>query len=382
MPQIESCYVSGLPLGYMPRTRVRIQAHIAFSQFTWEEVRKFVVQAATPDAEPEEKKFAFCSLLFQIPAPLLHLHAMPRPDWTVPALARMLEPQPLRNFAACIEAIRALPPRFYIPNPDKDIDSRLQSCLLPAYSVSTGYHATNNNLHDFPAHLNRWISILQSSQLQREEMRQHRTPIDAKEAVRAARQLWATPGPRKMRNEKLSVFDARRSDRKTIDNYARQLAAVLEREPTKQWLNLVAEPWFFHSSKLEQLMLDVRAVASGEEEFLSPVQQVCYEFITWLDAGIIRARAQEEQARHVASFIQVEEISPLLAMDVSNAADLLRDLDSRLLNGRTSLVPERPQHLRASSATSDRMSKMRALLDAARTQASTGASTDNSNIKA
>lgn len=316
---LTTCSISGLPLGYLPRVRLpNLQAAIPFAQLSWEECTAIVRKACEEKAEEEERKFAFCAIFFQIPEPLLHLHALPRPDFAHPALANMLTPHGLRAFMFAISSIRALPRRFFEPRPGAEFST----CIFAPFSVHSGFHSSTQKLSTFPAHLNGWLRTLQESKLEREAILRKRTLEDARHAVRAAQELWRTP--RKQRNEVLSIFDPRRSTHKEIQNYARQLAVLLDVEPNKRWLNLVREPWFFHSYQLEQIMLDVRACAAGEEEFLSSGHRLMYEFIAWLDAGIQRAKAQELQAREISEFVQIEEASPLLAMDVPDAAALLQ----------------------------------------------------------
>jgi hypothetical protein len=167
--------------------------------------------------------------------------------------------------------------------------------------------------------------------LEREAIQRNRSALEARNAVRAAQQILSRSiSGRKHRDERLSIFDLRRNDRKTVENYARQLAALLEIEPKRKWLNLVCEPWFFHSHHLEQIMLDVKACAAGQEEFLSSAHSLLYDFIEWLDAGIHKAKAQELQMRQVAEFVDIEEASPLLALDVPNAAELLKELGKEM----------------------------------------------------
>jgi hypothetical protein len=156
--RLQKCAISGLPIGYLPRVRLHVRAAIPFAQFTFEEARKITYAALNEDAPLEDRIFAFCTLFFQIPEPLLQLHALPVPDFTLPQLARMLEPKPLRAFFYAISQLRALPERFYKPREDRD----LQTCILPAYSVSSDFCGSNTSLHDFPNALNRWLSILQS----------------------------------------------------------------------------------------------------------------------------------------------------------------------------------------------------------------------------
>lgn len=368
MPILKTCQISGLPLGYIPPTRVHVFPAIAFKEFSWEDVRIFVGQAIHEiDAEQAQLalRFAFCSLLYQIPAPLMQLHHTPKPNWEL--LKGIITPHGIRTLAETVETLRSLPPRFYTPRAVEELDRidllKLQSCIFPPFFCSQEFNKNTTGMESFPQHLNRWIQILKSNELTREEAKRRRTIADFGDIIKRSNNLWS--GPKKKVNERLCIFDGRRSSPKELKNYARQMAALLDVEPTRHWHSFCAQPFYFPTDKLHNVLANVRLLTAGEADYLSEEIKLCNEFIFWLEVNLIRSENQETESREIDKFMKVEEISQSIAMEVVGAVELLARINAQApaSTAPASTAPAKLKFLAAPSIMNQKLQKMHQLLN-------------------
>lgn len=315
-----TCASSGLPIGYLPAAlRKHYAPCISFSSIPLEATRKLVSHAVN-SSEPEslcdaDRQFAFMVLLHKLPAWLVDFHSLPRPDFSNQRIRDLCSPKGMRIFAEFVEFVLSIEGQHFTLG--EDASPRKYKFLLPRYRIVSEFSTNTSRLEDFPGWLASCVNLIHS-ETERDRAERYKRPLLSRFASKES--LFSRP--RKLRNEVFNIFDSRRSTPAEIKNYANQLAAFFEQEPSALWHRFVAEPHTFEVEQIERILRDARAYNAGldrVDEFMA----LSYQFVSWLDAALLLAQAQIRESQELSRSIAESDLISLQEHNVPDPQALI-----------------------------------------------------------